>query len=468
MIQHLLYIFSFKNSYTKRILGIITGIALFLFGCKALNYLYVEEEAWSRIMFHNFYNQNDIDTAFIGSSHVFTGINPYIIESSGDENVFNISTSAQRVITSYYNLMEADRKYDIKKAYVEVFYLNSTGEYADYSNLKNNLWLNTDFYEPSFIKIKAFTHNRLENMPEAIFPFIRFREHLFDKEWINERIKEKSSDDYLNFIKHEEYQDGNGYYEYTAKGNIVSTRIYNPYEEVYQPELSKFYRKKDEMNINDEVRKYFIKIFEYCKKNDIELIMFSTPVYPTILACCDYDVYYNDVKELCNMYGVKYYDFNLCKSEKLPINDCNFYFDGDHMNYFGQSCFTPFAWNIFNENVDTNSLSEYFYNSYDEKIKKEPCKVYGLYSNPSETDENNLRKVSICADSKDDIIYKMTVYQKTIFPDGTESESTSTVYDYGEADCFWVLPGTYGNCLIEAYTKSGQMLGNYDFKFNIR
>lgn len=100
---------------------ILAVVILFLTGVKALNYLYWQEDVWSRNLCHNFYGQaKNIDYIYLGSSHVYCDINPEILDEKNGKNNFNLSSGSQRVIESYYCLKEADRRNKIEKVYLEL------------------------------------------------------------------------------------------------------------------------------------------------------------------------------------------------------------------------------------------------------------------------------------------------------------------------------------------------------------
>ena len=62
---------------------------------KVMNYLYIDDtDEFSRYMLHEFYEEEEnIDRLYLGSSHVFCGINPVILDDINGENNFNLSGS---------------------------------------------------------------------------------------------------------------------------------------------------------------------------------------------------------------------------------------------------------------------------------------------------------------------------------------------------------------------------------------
>ena len=97
MIRHNLFTSNFKRNL-KRLLGIIAAGILFLSVCRILNFLYVEDDERARIMWHNFYEQDgNIDYICVGSSHVFNGVVPEILDQKTGENYYNMATTGQRL-----------------------------------------------------------------------------------------------------------------------------------------------------------------------------------------------------------------------------------------------------------------------------------------------------------------------------------------------------------------------------------
>lgn len=197
MIRHSLFIFSSNKKKCRAVFLTLMAIAFFLLGVKILNYLYWQEDEWSRILWHNYYKQTEnIDYVYLGSSHVFCDLNPKILDEKNGKNNFNLATSSQRLIESYYLLKEADRKNKIENAYLELYYIPSTGvegEYKDKGTVLNVL-SHTDHMKYFWGKADALFHMiPLKYYPEMIFPFIRYREHLMDGNWIKDRANAKAA-----------------------------------------------------------------------------------------------------------------------------------------------------------------------------------------------------------------------------------------------------------------------------------
>ena len=108
------------KKYIGRVLGALFLVCLFFGIEKVMEYALVNDtNEWSRAMFHDFYTREEnIDTLFLGSSHVYCGINPEVITQKTGESAFNMATPAQPLNGSYYLLKEADKYNDISHVYL--------------------------------------------------------------------------------------------------------------------------------------------------------------------------------------------------------------------------------------------------------------------------------------------------------------------------------------------------------------
>ena len=81
----------------KILVGMAYAFILFLSVCRLLNFLYMEDDERARIMWHNFYEQEEnIDYICVGSSHVYSAVNPELLDQKTGENHYNMSTGRQR------------------------------------------------------------------------------------------------------------------------------------------------------------------------------------------------------------------------------------------------------------------------------------------------------------------------------------------------------------------------------------
>ena len=92
----------------------------------------------------------------------------------------------------------------------------------------------------------------------------------------------------------------------------------------------------EENPITDEIITYLIKIIDFCKKNEIELTLFTSPITDCELHNFEnYDIWGNQIRNLATENGINYYDFNLCKTEYLDLSDEHYWRDNNHLNTWG-------------------------------------------------------------------------------------------------------------------------------------
>jgi hypothetical protein len=375
----------------KIILGLIMGIALFALICKGLNYIYVSYDPWYRMVFQSYYDQDNIDNVFLGSSVVYFGVDPTVLDELNGQDNFNMSTPGQRWDTTYYLLREVISDHKPDNVYLEC-YCYCLGEYElwddktksfrpfDYIDDPENIarpWLITYEMKPSvnreLIHLSCF---ETEHLLDTLFPFIRYRANLFDWEAIRKNIDDKTSDGYINtsFNESDMDVDGSTYrIEYEDKGHFYSDgRLYDLEKCVEQTRVFSSY------GIGPESEEYLRKSIELCKANGIGVKLFVAPIYDLqLISTVDYDGYLNELKQISEETEVELYDFNLIRDEYLDIKDDRYYLDPVHLNESGANMFTPVLWDVLKSTQEENSCK--FHDSYTAKLSDEPPEIYGLF-----------------------------------------------------------------------------------------
>lgn len=404
MILQNLFIFSFKR--IRILAGIIAGIVLFWGISYGLRYIYVEENEWNRRIFNDLYFSNEnIDCLYLGSSHVFSAVNTGILDSNNGKNNFNLATGSQSLIESYWLLKEASRNNSLSHVYVEMYYMCSTGIAGNYESSFSikKTWAVTDYMKWSLNKVEALLDMNKDKAyyMDALVPWIRYRDKVFDIEWINACTTRKNDKEYKAFEQSETKLDectGKEYEtKYYPKGYYYSSR-----------ELSNLYmernRDPNEMELTADSQKYLRKIIEYCQERDINITLFATPVYDCQLVSAEnYDFFREQVSTIAEEYGIEFLDFNLIRPEYMITDKCELYRDMNHLNSRGAEYFTV----LFNEVITSSEeeIGEYFYSSYEEKLSNACPQVYGIYS----VSVNDNKTMYIAANRDSDLEYSIII-----------------------------------------------------------
>lgn len=104
----------------KRGIKVVCSIFIIIGAVFAINsvlsYMLIDDlEDEVRYAMHEMYEQEEIETLFLGSSHVFCGYDPRVLDEILGENTYLAATPVQKVDGSYYLLKEVLKSNQIKK-----------------------------------------------------------------------------------------------------------------------------------------------------------------------------------------------------------------------------------------------------------------------------------------------------------------------------------------------------------------
>lgn len=344
---------------------IILFVLLFLIVNRIFRFLIIDDkDSYTRIMFHEMYEQENIDVLFLGSSHCYRSVNLEIFDKEWGVNTFNAGTSSQQADGSYYLLREVGANNNIKRVYLEVYY-DILRENENY-RLPTASYIISDYMKPSL--------NRFEYLWESggsdhlVHGFILPRRNwnkFFDYSYLKDNIRNKLNKSYLNYEyidSGNEFYAGKGYVysnDIIEQGNFFANACYAPIQE---------------SSISSKNKEYLNKIIDYCNKREIELIFYSAPVPDfRLINVGNYDLYILQMQELIKDYNVTYYDFNLCKPEWLAMENIDFK-DDHHLNGMGADKFSEAFLHI----MALENPEDAFYKSYELKVQDHTETLYGI------------------------------------------------------------------------------------------
>lgn len=362
---------SFMRKNLKRIIGVIALVLVLLGEEHILGYLLIHDDgSFERLMMHDFYkNTANIDNLYIGSSHVYCDINPVILDEINGQNNFNLATSMQPLIASYYLLVEADKRNDLDCVYLDLWYGLLMEDNAGWKEPEQLVfsWQVLDQMKFSVNKLKwVLDSTEYHDIYLSMFPVIRNKSRLTNFEYLEERLRNKTQSDYLCYNDCENYRyKGYSYTDHKADD------LY------YAVSVQTIEKSRD---LSDLTKEYLLKIINYCDKNDIKLRLCTNPVTDWELCKAgDYDNYVMQMREFALQYGLEYYDFNLCKKEYLDIDSNIYWSDTHHLNAYGAEVYSN-VFGTFFEKLEKGEIqsSDYFYDSYQEKLDNIEERVFGV------------------------------------------------------------------------------------------
>lgn len=439
--------------WCQRVLKFCVVAVLFHAMAGVLNYIYVDEDQWFRNLWHYYYKaEGKIDQIYLGSSHVYCDINPAMLDELTGQYHFNLATSSQSLNGSYYLLKEAVHGNKLSHVYLELYYkccvkCNSS-EDSDPVNSKDyysNNWNNTDYMKSSWNKL-AYLHTigDQEIYFDLLLPFVRFRQHLDDWEYVRQVLDKKKEPSYRAYQYRQDAADGNGYTLFTSQGYYCSTIQYLDEKRLYEQSAV-----LKENSLGEASEAYLRNIICYCKSKGIPITLFVSPIdHLQLVSTEGYDYYIRQLQDIAAEYGVDFYDFNLAKDTYLPVWEGKYFRDEGHLNSKGADIFTSFFHQVVSSEAGENE--RYFYKTYEEKLQKSQPDIYGLYyrENPS-TDENTgpLRTYTIASNRSAGIKYQIVVK-----PDGGEE---SILQHFTDNKSFTLPAEEHGTCQITARMPKG-------------
>lgn len=427
-----------KLHLTKKFLKLFILIISSLFFISILQYALIDDTlSYTRILMKEMYEQNKIDSLFIGSSHAYRSINPEIFDQEWNENTFNLGTSSQTIEGTYYLLKECMNNTEVNKVFLEVYH-SVLGKEIIAGEALTKTFIISDYMKPSWNKVNYLYYTvDSDNFINAFILPRREWMKLFDLEYIVTLFEVKSADAYNNYeyIRHTNE-------EYLGKGFVFSYETLNP---------DTMFRNESLQPLNDMIipeynMEYLNKIVELCANNNIELTLFVAPMPEfTLVDIGNYDKYIEYMTAFAQNNNFNFYDFNLVKPNYLSLDNTDFK-DYDHLNGKGADKFSKFFAKFYLQYCKEDDI---FYHSFEERISNQEEQIYGLIL----SQEANCLNIKPITNSRKEIVYSVSVLKEDGTKEILQDKSSNTIIPYTKE---------YENRLeIWSYFKNNNNLQNY-------
>ena len=355
-----------KENKTKAVIKTLMKLLVFMFILvlllEAAGFATNRPNAYTRIMLHEMYKEEDIDLVFIGASRTYRGFAPYVIDEELGSKSFNMGSSAQGIVDTYY-LLEEMYKYHSPE--VVVICINHGGLYRRSNTRKSEILI--DYYKPSFNKImymkSAF---KPEDYPKALFPALRKGNRNIKTSLapslVLERLRTKLSSEYLDYsYSLVTYDDaryaGRGFvYSYESLGDNIGN-IRNSMR--WRPD-----------NIDSARIEYIGKAVRLCKKNgSVPILVHMPPSFIYMERLAGYSGFQDCMDDIASSNGVDFFDFALIKRSVFERSNAQ-YNDSNHLNGEGAEEFSRVFSKFLSEYTDgTLEADNYLYSSYNELMQ---------------------------------------------------------------------------------------------------
>lgn len=275
----------------------LTVFLMFVVVCLLLNsildYILIPNNIM-RIKMHNLETRT-YDDLFLGTSHGFSAVDPLVVDSITDRKSTNLCVWGEYPRYSYYLLKEACRTHKPEQVIYELdptYWINKDIDAYYYTQLFN--------YMPwSGIKAEYF----LAKITSADFRDVFFP-------WFNYQLQWQSNLANLELKKTENYKNY-GLATFDLSNQTLKEEGFLYVKDTKRVK-SQYISLWNEDKILSNSYRYFDKIVSFCKENDIELLVFTTPVPQETLEL--YPENYQNTNQyfskMMNEYGIAYYNFN--------------------------------------------------------------------------------------------------------------------------------------------------------------
>lgn len=415
--------------WSKRMIAIVCVFSMFVGIWKTLRYMITDDKSsFTRVMMHEYYNQDNIDVLFCGSSLCYKSFDVETLDNKLGLNTFNSGSSSQDLDATYYIIRDAVKRYDVGHIYLELSPIMAFNFDIDSRNSSTMVgtYIISDYMELSFSKYEYLLGaSNAETYANSFLLARRNWQSLFDSEYVGAILQSKGSAIYKDF--------GYGYLgndslHYIGKGYVAAENA------VLKHSFCDVYGNTDfDVNrINDEWYQYLQRIIELCSNNDVELTLVCSPLSSYLLVCFmdKYDDYHNMVTQIANEANIDFWDFTLCKEEYLHL-DFEDYEDSAHLNKYGAKIFSELLGDINNGDINSDDI---FYDSVMQKLDGLPANLCGIVENGVE------RKV--IANHPEDFEY-------SIIAQPNEGEPYQ-IQDFSQNNIFQVRPEEHGTITITA------------------
>ncbi len=335
----------------KRAVGMALVIVGFLFLNAVLCVAMLPCPGPSELMWDELKKEEELDIVYVGSSLCQRSFNPYIIDEIMGTKSFNMGTPSQSLSSSLIAIKAAIEDHQAKQIVLTLGYFSLYDEgvpQAEFAFLKAK----NDNIGKTIFQFSASEEN-FENARSvsAFFPWT-ISHVAFRPQAILENIKDKIN----GKTALEDVMVNNEYRHYIGKGYGELWGI------IDYDNITDFSKNKYSGEINEERIQELREICVYCKRQNVDLIVITTP-YPDFDILESGEDYFEThalVKNVLNEQGVEYYNYSLIKDEFFDAKE-DYFFDFEHLNAAGGDAFSRSFCEFIRRRNSGEDMEEHFY-----------------------------------------------------------------------------------------------------------
>ena len=268
-----------------------------------------------------------VDVLILGSSHAYRSYEPKTLESTLGEaiRVFNMGSSAQSPITSYYVLEEILQTQQPRLVIMDIYFMVFTSD-----ELLNNGLINWNYMKQGPAKSDFFWDgfSRQEQISTTLFPTFVYRKYF------EPTVKKLLGLTYLPPEKG--HYLGKGFVGYAD--TLAMDRLQN------DNQFDRF--KTSTTDFTQKTQTYLLRMVDLCREQGIPLVFSVAPIPEvSVQKIGNYPELSRYFEHLADSLRLPYVDFN---RQRLPgLLDDVHYYDDDHLNLAGAIYFSKVAAELF-------------------------------------------------------------------------------------------------------------------------
>lgn len=314
----------------------------------------------SDTMWREYYQEEEIDMIFIGSSLCSATFDPQIFDERLGVKSFNLGTPMQALEQNRTALETALKDHEIKTVVIGMGFFVFQEDSFDEAEVtfEKELARNKGGIDGVVKSLEYIFSEDVRGTEKSLnywFPWI------YNKEGYSFELMTKNVHSKMELLKSGEQIENSqkGYRPYT--GNVDTDKA---------AEENSFLTYSQ--TLQEDLLDKFESILELCKEEEVDVLVINTP-HPDfdILSYGSelYEEHTSLIKTICEKNAVDYYDFSLAK-EKIFDDDDTYYYDYEHLNYEGSQIFCHQLCDFMIRRQNGEEVEKDFY-SVEEYFKKQ-------------------------------------------------------------------------------------------------
>lgn len=289
--------------------------------------------------------EGTLETVFIGTSRVQRGISPEIMNEELGTVSFNMATSLQLMDGTYHLLSSVAEENPVETVFL--------GVAPELMLSDNDATRSKVLVYERMMDWKDRLSYLIDCCPMQEWPYITLYstqvEDYFDFDFVEKNVEFKQSEEYKTRKTGKIRYRNNGMYSLKKSTDDPQVTFLEKKESIFQPS-----------SVNKEKEEYFKKTIEYCKENNIEVVLVNMPISGNLIEeLGDVTTIHDYYSGIAEEYEIAFFDFNYYKKLEETFDNQRFE-NENHLNYGGAKVFTKVLAEVYKSYQNGEDMNKYF------------------------------------------------------------------------------------------------------------